>query len=171
MRADEPSETGLSMHVGISVRGDVFSTPLMCPHCDATRLPVSEATAQTDTEDTGAEERECGPHHVDRVDARQAVLRAVRVRADSVRVLRIDAGKVAKRRVCNSDTFQVSEERKSAENRERVIILHQSATAMRPMETVPRTETGRIPPLTKLAPRVPPSQRDTFEPFSGQLKW
>ena len=23
---------------------DVFSTPLMCPHCNATRLPVSEAT-------------------------------------------------------------------------------------------------------------------------------
>ena len=44
MRADEPSETGLSMQVGISVRGDVFSTPLMCPHCNATRLPVSEAT-------------------------------------------------------------------------------------------------------------------------------
>ena len=57
MRADEPSETGLSMQVGISVRGDVFSTPLMCPHCDATRLPVSEATAQTDTEDTDTEAR------------------------------------------------------------------------------------------------------------------
>ena len=56
MRADEPSETGLSMQVGISVRGDVFSTPLMCPHCKATRLPVSEATAQTDTEDTDKEE-------------------------------------------------------------------------------------------------------------------
>ena len=56
MRADEPSETGLSIQVGISVRGDVFSTPLMCPHCNATRLPVSEATAQTDTEDTDTEE-------------------------------------------------------------------------------------------------------------------
>ena len=56
MRADEPSETGLSMQVGISVRGDVFSTPLMCPHCDATRLPVIEATAETDTEDTDTEE-------------------------------------------------------------------------------------------------------------------
>ena len=56
MRADEPSETGLSMQVGISVRGDVFSTPLMCPHCNATHLPVIEATAETDTEDTDTEE-------------------------------------------------------------------------------------------------------------------
>ena len=46
LRADEPLLTGESMQMGISSRGDVFSTPEMCPHWLIPSMPAQSGAVR-----------------------------------------------------------------------------------------------------------------------------
>jgi len=48
-------------------------------------------------------------------------------------------------------------------------VTHQSQMCMKPLMMVLRTPSGRRPPLTNAATRVPPSKSDPLAPLSGQL--